>query len=281
MADAEQSLLPFQGTAHDTWFLSPAVDRTNPRLVVFVHGFNGRAVKTWRDFADGPDHADWWRQSDLVFVGYNSLRREIGGVAADVANWLRVGYPTPHPSLLWVAGDPNEPVTPYSELILVGHSLGGVILRHMLWSALIAHLERLKIDPSAVPEPMLQSRLVLFSPANDGFVPSGFLGVVRGTGLWGTIEAFLRSAPAYNDLNRKTDKLARLRSATETLAKNDPAARVLKARVLWADPDGVVSTSQYETDYPEQWQRQSHSDVCKPKPGYAAPWTFVETGNQP
>ena len=63
-------------------FRSPAIVSSPPQLVIFVHGFNGRAVKTWRDFADGTNQTPWWSEADLIFVGYDSLRREINGVAS-------------------------------------------------------------------------------------------------------------------------------------------------------------------------------------------------------
>jgi hypothetical protein len=69
----------------DRWvlYVSPS-DEPVMGLVVFVHGFGGKTVGTWLDFPvmdlANPENR-WWREADLLFVGYESMRDSITAVA--------------------------------------------------------------------------------------------------------------------------------------------------------------------------------------------------------
>jgi alpha-beta hydrolase superfamily lysophospholipase len=99
------------------------------RLVVFVHGFRGRAIDTWQRFPESGQTSEWWRASDMLFVGYDSVRDTITGVAARLRRELPRFYPD-LPTDLTEIGDASLRQTssePYRELLLIGHSLGGVV----------------------------------------------------------------------------------------------------------------------------------------------------------
>ena len=101
MAEPAFSLLPLAGVPGSfRLFYSSAVAPPARRLIVFVHGFGGSAVKTWRAFYEGQDAYQWWRESDLVFFGYRSLRDEVGYSVSALREWLRSAYPLPVPGLL-------------------------------------------------------------------------------------------------------------------------------------------------------------------------------------
>src|SRR5215204_3099031 len=74
------------------------------RLVVFVHGFGGQAVNTWQRFPEGGRNRAWWRDSDLLFVGYDSRRDNITGTAARLRRELPRFYPS-LPAELMQAGE--------------------------------------------------------------------------------------------------------------------------------------------------------------------------------
>jgi triacylglycerol esterase/lipase EstA (alpha/beta hydrolase family) len=101
------------------------------RLVVFVHGFGGKAVSTWQRFPDGGSKKQWWREADLLFVRYNSKRDNITGTAHRVARELGRFYPQLPNDLLEVdgVGVRASAESRYNELVVVGHSLGGVVVR--------------------------------------------------------------------------------------------------------------------------------------------------------
>ena len=99
------------------------------RLIVFVHGFLGKAVGTWLDFPEidtGRPENQWWVESDLLFVGYKSTKDDITGVANRIRQQLSRFYPLPPQDALTVAGNPvrADLMSPYEELILVGHTGG-------------------------------------------------------------------------------------------------------------------------------------------------------------
>jgi hypothetical protein len=70
----------YELTVPRNWTLYVSHGQPVRRLVVFVHGFKGRSVKTWLDFPAAGSRP-WWREADLLFVGYKSLRDNITSVA--------------------------------------------------------------------------------------------------------------------------------------------------------------------------------------------------------
>lgn len=255
------------------------------RLVVFVHGFRGESVGTWMDFpmidASRPENL-WWFQSDCLFIGYNSTKETITGVANRINRELPRFYPQPLPEAMNIYGARarRDTTTPYDELIVVGHSLGGVILRRALCDAAQEWIDNGR--PADHKPILLNATTRLFSPASAGFQPSGWLGLLRATGVWDrAIEIFLRRSPAYSDLQRNSEVLREIRESTlEKKPKEDTELSALRARILWANPDGVVVTERYTTDFTDDsWDDSHHISICKPRTGtFEAPWRFVQTG---
>lgn len=275
-----------QGTSHtpfdvptlEGWTLYVAHSEQVNRLVVFVHGFNGRSVKTWLNFPEAGDHREWWRDADLLFIGYKSLRENITGVANRVRRELPLFYPDPFGMAMNIAGArPRENISPYSELTLVGHSLGGLILRRAMVDGMMKWRDAGSPDPRPA---WLTGRLRLFSPASAGFQSAGFLGAVNASGIWGAIEMFLNTSSAYRDLQPGSAIQTDTRLRTEALASQN-GGDTLRANIVWANPDEVVITERYTTDFvDDSWDGKSHTTICKPELGdFEMPWSFVETGS--
>jgi hypothetical protein len=252
------------------------------RLVVFVHGFGGKTVKTWNQFALSGHIGEWWRRSDMLFVGYHSLQERPGETAAWIRKRLSDFYPSP-PADLLEADDSlvREPSKQsYSELFLVGHSLGGVILRLALLQQARSWLfEEREFDLSAARPRLLEGNLRLFSPASAGFQPAGLLAILTSVFSLGMVA--LEGAPSFTALRRDSELLSRTREETEALVSShggDLAA--LRAHIMWARPERVVERDGYRTDYEAESlvPERDHSEVCKPLPGYEHPRRFVETG---
>ncbi|HEY2216077.1 MAG TPA: hypothetical protein VGH21_01190, partial [Solirubrobacteraceae bacterium] len=184
------------------------------RLVIFVHGFYGAADETWNFFPDGALTRPWWRQSDLLFVNYDSTRDEIGGVAYELRDRIPDFYPeilTDHPRL--GAFRPDD-FGDYEELYLVGHSLGGVIVRYALLECAIEWRNQLALN-AHVPRPrLLDARTFYFSPASAGFRPGGRLALLKETRAWSLLELQLRRSTAYTDLQQGSRLLERLQDGT-------------------------------------------------------------------
>lgn len=118
--------------------------------VVFVHGFLGDPIKTWMDFQTlidtAPDEIANWRGCDLYFYAYRSVGDSIERNAQLLVEFLHHVFPRPnsewfeslldqHPDRIVLELDRvclREVSAPYSSLVLVGHSEGGLILRRAI-----------------------------------------------------------------------------------------------------------------------------------------------------
>ena len=254
------------------------------RLVVFVHGFMGSAVRTWQEFPQIDSRRAenlWWLESDLLFVGYRSTKDDVTGVANRIRHHLDSFYPGPsHDALTangWVAR--NDITSPYEELIVVGHSLGGLILRRALCDAAQDWID--KGRPADARPILLESQNRMFSPASAGFRAAGFLGLLRAAPPWAAIEMFLKRASAFTDLQPDSTVLREVKSRTiELQPHKDRDLSALRAKIVWASPDNVVIAERYGTDFVEwSWDGKDHVSICKPNlPAFRMPWTFVRTG---
>jgi pimeloyl-ACP methyl ester carboxylesterase len=260
-----------------TWVLHPSHQRGR-RLVVFVHGFGGRAVATWTEFPQSGQMGSWWEESDMLFVGYKSMRENITSVADRLRTELPRFYPIPYSPAMNVGGvrARDDIVSAYEELILVGHSLGGLVIRIALAKTAQEWLNSSPPQGASLPD-LLNAQTRFFSPASAGFRPAGALGLISAAGVWPVIEMFLRTSSAFSDMNPQSTLITNTRRTTERLAGEGFSS--LRARTLWANPDGVVLAEDYDTDLSRaSADRQSHGSVCKPSVDYPRPWQFVETG---
>lgn len=254
------------------------------RLVVFVHGFGGKTVGAWNRFADSGSVSQWWRESDMLFVGYDSLYEH----PSETARWLRSRlpdfYPVLPPELLLKPDvkirEPSE--KPYDELLLVGHSLGGFVLRLALCEQARSWLnDERDTNPNVRRPRMLESKLRLFSPASAGFHPVGAVGMLKASCLWGAVNVAMSRSPAYKALEKGSDLITNTRAETEELvAGNRSELQSLRAHLVWARPEKVVDPQGYKSDYvPESLiPKREHTEVCKPSDGYDEPLRFVQTG---
>lgn len=260
-----------------TWVFYPSHQKAR-RLIVFVHGFGGRAVATWTDFPLSGQMGTWWEESDMLYVGYKSMKENITSVADRLRTELPRFYPTPYFPAMEVGGVKarDDISSEYEDLILVGHSLGGLVIRIAL--AYVAQ-QRSNSSPSAAAAPpfLLEAQTRFFSPASAGFRSGGALGIIGAAGVWPVIEMFLRASSAYTDMDPESSLIKGTREKTERLAREGFYS--LRARILWANPDGVVKAEEYDTDlYRDSADDTSHGSVCKPSSDYQRPWQFVETG---
>jgi pimeloyl-ACP methyl ester carboxylesterase len=263
-------------------YLSPSDDAVK-RLVVFVHGFRGSTVGTWMDFPDldlSRAENGWWLQADLLFIGYQSTSDSITGVANRIRSELPRFFPTPYAPAVRVDDVPvrSDLTTPYEQLVVVGHSLGGVVLRQALCDSAQDWINRGRPEERPV---LLQARNRYFSPASAGFRPAGKLGLLRATSFWAFAEMFLRRSSAYTDLQQNSLVLQELRERTVQYVVEDEQGDLvaLRATIVWANPDEVVLDRNYQTDYgTKSWDGFTHSNVCKPSNNHQRPWRFVESG---
>jgi hypothetical protein len=253
------------------------------RLVVFVHGFWGGALKTWQRFPEGGLTRRWWRASDMLFIGYPSGSENITGTADRLCRQLPRFFPNLPQGVLEERGASVRPPaeSPYSELLLVGHSLGGVVVRRALCEAAHSWLEQRKVDAQAPRPPLLEAETRLFSPASAGFRPSGRLGQIKATPLlWLFCRIKLQGSSAFNDLQEGSQILIGTQKRTEEfLSQYSNELCALRACILWANPENIVVTERYTSDHCScAADGTNHLSVCKPSDTYQIPWRFVETG---
>ena len=253
---------------------------TPSRLVVFVHGFGGEPVASWAHFALGSG-SPWWDAADLLFVGYDSTRLDVLGVASALRFLIQRTFPHLAGEYLYAGGaylrPPDAPA--YSELIVVGHSLGGVVVRR----AIVDMVNAATHDGTVETDPALsQGRLCLFSPATAGFDPTGDFGLFVELIGQKLLRMSLRSPPALRALRPGSAELASCQRTTEVAQRDHEAIRLLQPQTVWANPDHIVVALNYDTDLPSYPAfERNHRNVCKPNFAYPLPWSVVETGALP
>lgn len=215
----------------------------------------------------------------MLFVGYDSTRENITGVADSLRHNLPRFYPSPLVDAMIVSEEParDDIYAPYQELIIIGHSLGGLIVRRALADCAQLWLNEPKHAHSQRPS-ILDAKVRLFSPASAGFRAAGLLGTVKASGIWPALEMYLRRSSAFTDLQPGSSTLSDTRNRTQLLA-TQPGLEALRAELLWANPDDVVLPERYDTDaYWDSISGQTHRSVCKPNTNYPAPWLFARAG---
>jgi hypothetical protein len=215
-------------------------------------------------------------------------------LANQVVSFLRSVYPSPSYMHLFkpdfISGDKivvrdeglNLPVR-YENLVLVGHSLGGVLLRQAILD-IAAQRGYDNVDVfqmSQEDRDILDATLRLFAPAIFGFDPTHLIGYFLNFAcgvppLRLALKPLLDSNPPYKDLELKSERLQDLRRRTELLARQLPSARALRAEIVYGSEDHVVHIDRFDCDPVAEIARdQSHTSICKPTAEYQAPLRFV------
>jgi hypothetical protein len=276
--------LPKEREARRTYALLSTHPETT-RAVIFVHGFMGDAVETWVDFHGKIDQwtrDDWWEKSDLFFYSYPSVKQSTAVTADHLFRWVRRIFPNPNP--LWFKLDTNdvpkelyegeydihvrpEPIG-YIELVLVGHSEGGLVLRRVIINA---------VKNRTMGQPLTDAKLRLFAPALFGAMPTGFFGLILQTNLLGKLaRMFLHRGAAYQEMKQDSKILEAIRDDTEKFAEEHPKMLSLRALILWGEEEDIVQQGEYRCDI--SWDRlpnHDHVSICKPKNDFITPLEFV------
>jgi len=173
----------------------------------------------------------------------------------------------------------------YRSLVLVGHSLGGVLIRQAVADQMIEH-DNLRSNPN--PSPTQEARSVwlngslrLFAPALFGFDPRDFRGffyrfLIETPTLKTFMQPALESLAVYQDLKEGSRRLAQLQKTTESLSIKYPAMPSLRGHLLFGTKDRVVYMDRYACDPVYDLEEdQDHTSVCKPTVRYLKPLEFV------
>jgi Alpha/beta hydrolase family len=288
--DHIEAVVPLGGIAR----LSP--DKDTNTAVIFVHGFKGHPLKTWGALADlaCSDSSDFWQRSDLFFFYYRAEELHIDSSAHKLARYIGALFPTPPAEMFerslkkhdWTlslslrfARVRPAPYT-YSNLYLVGHSLGGVVIRRCIAD----ELQPFSLAPGVPTQsPFFIAITRLFAPAHLGFKPSGWTGAAFNVSqqllLGRVLEATMYTHRAYAHLKPDSRTIKDLRAITETLASHYPSAASLSAHLLWGDDEQIVEPGRYVCDMAKNEHYEpgkGHRDICKPTRNFRRPLEFIE-----
>jgi len=258
------------------------------RAVVFVHGFGGDSCGTWSHFQMLVDELEefrtWFSTSDLFFFQYKSVWERIDSSVDRALKFLDAMVPKPEEEEFLVVLNPilsDEALElvrlsalpasrVYEEVILVGHSEGGVVIRKAILDA--------DSDKRRDRSFLLGAGIALFAPALFGYKPSGLLGTLANfPGIGKVVDAFLSATPAYQDLNDLDGLLRPIQEETERLA-DAKAYPACAARILWSRQDHVVKPGKdgkYRNDTRDYLDGQSHTSICKPNLNYTDPISLI------
>jgi pimeloyl-ACP methyl ester carboxylesterase len=286
-------------TGHEGCYALISASPLTDTAVVFVHGFWGDAHSTWHQIQVLIDNEalphNWCGNADLFFFEYRGASENVGKNADSLRQFLSQVFPTPSQSFFvedireldWTLSFGlayvriREGPYHYSKLILVGHSLGGLVIRKLI----LDELKRLRDEvqsPNWLREwsrrPILGAKLRLFSPAHLGFQPKGVPGVAFGLkNIGAAMRVALTWWRAFSELSPGAEIIRDVRSQTENYAKACPAIPALAASVYWADREDIVVIGDYECDHAPAYghNQTNHISVCKPTLTYLNPLAFI------
>lgn len=204
------------------------------------------------------------------------VRRQYQGVADRIRRNLANYYPYALQEIDPFRRDVADQAarSSYDEIYLVGHSLGGLVARKAVLDAVAAWVNYDR-DRKQQRPPLLDAHMRFFSPASAGYRPAGLMTILdaldSGVGV-------MRFSASYQDIQEDSVFLRSTRASTERLSA-DVDGSGLRARTLWANPENVVNTIDYDSDaYSQSADDQTHRSVCKPTAGYQLPWLFIANG---
>ncbi len=222
-------------------------------LVIFVHGFNGHPVKTWNEFPQLIQQHGAFKDADVIFYGYDSLKTQASNMKLRLFKFIEMAI---DPTKMVYATLRNIPEGfQYNKVVIIAHSLGAVVARLALLYARAKHVSWLK-----------NCQLLFFAPAHFGSrIPDNFRECFQGYAS--LFQSFtVTKYPIIKDLSEGSTILSQLENNVREILQKENA-EYLKAKVVWASNDIVVLNNTFCDDFPEdEIDDTSHTSVCKPLP---------------
>jgi triacylglycerol esterase/lipase EstA (alpha/beta hydrolase family) len=221
------------------------------RCVLFVHGFAGDALETWKGFETRALTNEDFKGTDLVFFGYDGLRSNALASSGFLFDLMDEMLTSPDMLIGFVRAN----MAPYSRCVLVAHSLGAVVSR---WALLRAHESHCKW--------LEHIRYLLFAPAHRGGIIVDSLSKLLGGNVITKALADVAKlgVPLLNELEANSAMLKSLERQTRAAVKSGCKA-LRPSRVVIAEYEDVVSNLPFPGDpYPTAIRDARHTSVCKP-----------------
>lgn len=230
-------------------------DRPADRLIVFVHGFGGKAVGTWAGMEAllaEPEAAG----ADVLFYGYGSLAAPARNSAALFYNFLSAAaeVKSPWKNALFRAG--ASMTRDYRDIMVVAHSLGAVVVRRALLDAIA--------DGDCWTT---RTRILLFGPAHMGTRLTELRKMLKsGIGsILSDIFAFAQvRMPVLDDLAQGSPFLAELLDESGAAIARGIVQPVRAEGVVFGERENVVDTTPFCSD-PRSvvWEGHDHRTICR------------------
>jgi triacylglycerol esterase/lipase EstA (alpha/beta hydrolase family) len=244
--------------------------RPSGHLVVFVHGFGGKALTTWSHFASLLSGDPAAAGCDVIFYGYDGLHTRAPISAGRLREFIQRLHDEPSmlPNLTLPSACVRDDTIPYSKITVVAHSLGAVIARQATWDGYRSG----EAWASAV-------RLVLFAPAHAG---ASLVPLLRQVVPWWPVASVASIAQIFGyfavaqDLEPGAAALVQLKEAVESGIKDHHWAGLVARLVAHADHDTVVNPVAFCSDDAALIVlRGTHTSICKPNEAFQRPLAEV------
>lgn len=248
-------------------------------LIVFVHGFNGKAKATWNDFPALIPNEPKFHAADIIYYGYDGVFTQATISAVELRKHLEGFLKCPVATFDDSVPDSRKGSRNgwkgYDKVVLVGHSLGAVICRLVL---LFAHRKHKDAGSSTSPWPR-DVKLILFAPAHLGTDVANLAAqLVAPIPVLGNLLAPLAKSRAQvvRDLEIDSPTLKDLRECVkEALAGG--ADQLVANTVAFGVSERVVVTNVFCADpTPDVVDGHNHTSVCKPTNTFKTPIEFIE-----
>jgi hypothetical protein len=265
----------------------PANGPTVDTVIIFVHGFGGKPTSTWTNFQglvdDYSDKYPLWATSDMFFFAYESVRTPIRSNAVLFGDFVEYVWEGK-----WRGVDLPNAGARYKDLILVGHSEGGVIIRRLILDRFEAVSRKVKdqydeADPVTLRAAMkvaltsdfiLDSYLRLFAPACRGVNFSSWIGFLMS--LSKLVSSMGASLLVRNELEKDSPVLGTLQAGTESAHAEFRRIRSLFTEPLFGVPDQIVYTESYKEEALKFDYGYDHFSVCTLSHEHLTPLEFVK-----
>lgn len=254
-----------QDAGQAIWAFNPS-----GHVLIFVHGFMGCPTKTWRDFHSLMPQQAAAAGCDLIFYRYDGTHRRTNQSAVGLRKFLETLFTQPltviNSSLS--KKDARPAGSRFTRFTLVAHSIGAIVSRDAL-------LQGYRGGSPWAP----LTELVLFAPAHMGVVTvklaqeiaplSSIWSIFRGLQSLGWYQALL-------DVEENCQTLKHLRCGTRDMLTNNAAPTLVAKKVILAENDIVINSTQFCGDPPAELIRgKRHKNVCKPSPNFSEPVNTV------